>query len=510
MQRLRTVNTARHSKHKDTENTAHAVFFRIVVYLHEMDKILEALGAFIVAVVKAPYLLLKAVHDYITGTFGVSLDWILYPTMVVLFVYLVTRITLPYEITVAYMLLIVPFVAPFVLLPMFYTKWMDFVHTQFAVAQGQSILEVLVPREVFKSPEAMEQVFMQLYQKAGPDNWVQGVWDGKSSPSYSFELVSTGGAVRLYIVCPKKKFKNMIETQLYAHYPGIEVREVDIDYTAEIPSNLDGYGLFGFHFGKGGSRIGPPLRTYVDWGHQDFPKEEFKIDPMSTTLEALANAGPGEHMWLQFVIVPHKSYDWKTGSLTERPEAKKDFEADLKKKFSVKVKKKGEDGKETEVEEMKRANEMDDHEKSLYTAYKRQMNKYFFDTRIRGIYVAPWSKFNGDRIALLAGSLKGTETPGFGGLNPGRFRTDVDWPWWQNRGGKTTDRLKKAILEMYKNRSMANFENDYGTNASADADTVLSTEELATLWHIPSSTVMTPTLSRIESTRREAPANLPI
>ncbi len=433
---------------------------------------------------------MKKVIDGLGGVLG----WLPYPVMIALFVYVVTRITLPYENVIAYMLLLIPFVAPFVLLPMFYEKWMNFIHTQFAVAQGQSILEVLVPRDVFKSPEAMEQVMMQLYQKAGPDNWVQ----------------STGGAIHLYIVTPKKKFKNMIETQLYAHYPGIEVRELDIDYTAEIPSSLEGYSLFGFHFGKGGNRIGPPLRTYVDWGHQDFPKEEFKIDPISVTLEAFANVGPGEHMWMQFVIVPNKDYDWKTGTLAKTPDAKKDFEADLKKKFSVKVKKKGEDGKETEVEELKRASEMADHEKSLYNAYLRQANKYFFNTRIRGIYVAENSRFNGDRIALLAASLRGSETPGFGGLNPGRFRTDVDWPWWQNRGGKTTARLKKTILGMYKSRSMANFENDYGINASNDADTVLSTEELATLWHIPSATVMTPTLSRIESTRREAPSNLPI
>lgn len=38
---------------------------------------------------------------------------------------------------------------------------------------------------------------------------------------------------------------------------------------------------------------------------------------------------------------------------------------------------------------------------------------------------------------------------------------------------------------------------------------VMSTEELATMFHIPSSTVMTPGLSRIPSTRKEAPANLP-
>ncbi|OGG62124.1 hypothetical protein A3C87_01785 [Candidatus Kaiserbacteria bacterium RIFCSPHIGHO2_02_FULL_49_34] len=475
-----------------------------------MDNVIENIGAFIGAILKWPFTALAAVHSWVTKSFGVSLDWLILPAAIALFVYLVTRIEIPYGNTIAYMLLILPFIAPFALLPLFYEKWMQFIHTQFAVAQGQSILEVLVPREVFKSPEAMEQVIMQLYQKAGPDNWVQGVWDGKSSPSFSFELVSTGGAIHLYIVTPKKKFKNMIETQLYAHYPGIEVRELDIDYTAEIPSSLEGYSLFGFHFGKGGKPVGPPIRTYVDWGHTDNPKEEFKIDPMATTLDALANVGPGEHMWIQFVITPNKDYDWKTGSLTAVPDAKVDMRTELKKVFVEKTKRKDAEGNEKEVEEQKRASEMTDHEKELYNSFTRQMNKYLFNTRIRGIYVAESNRFNGDRIALLAASMRSTETPNFGAINPGRFRTDVDWPWWQKRGGRTTDRLKKTILAMYKNRSMRNFENDYGTNSMKDADTIFSTEELATLWHIPSATVMTPTLSRIESTRREAPSNLPI
>jgi hypothetical protein len=39
---------------------------------------------------------------------------------------------------------------------------------------------------------------------------------------------------------------------------------------------------------------------------------------------------------------------------------------------------------------------------------------------------------------------------------------------------------------------------------------IMSVEELATIFHLPSSTVMTPGLARIPSTRKEAPPNLPI
>jgi len=38
----------------------------------------------------------------------------------------------------------------------------------------------------------------------------------------------------------------------------------------------------------------------------------------------------------------------------------------------------------------------------------------------------------------------------------------------------------------------------------------MSVEELATIYHIPGSVIITPNLSRIESARKSAPANLPI
>jgi hypothetical protein len=38
---------------------------------------------------------------------------------------------------------------------------------------------------------------------------------------------------------------------------------------------------------------------------------------------------------------------------------------------------------------------------------------------------------------------------------------------------------------------------------------ILSTEELATLFHVPSAAIQTPTIPRIQSTTSGAPGNLP-
>jgi hypothetical protein len=37
----------------------------------------------------------------------------------------------------------------------------------------------------------------------------------------------------------------------------------------------------------------------------------------------------------------------------------------------------------------------------------------------------------------------------------------------------------------------------------------MSVEELASMYHIPGKTIVTPSLARVESIRRNAPANLP-
>jgi hypothetical protein len=66
--------------------------------------------------------------------------------------------------------------------------------------------------------------------------------------------------------------------------------------------------------------------------------------------------------------------------------------------------------------------------------------------------------------------------------------------------------MKKNELEAYKKREY--MEADKKT--WVDTAKVFSCEELATMYHIPGTSVVTPNMSRVESNRKEAPANLPI
>ena len=54
------------------------------------------------------------------------------------------------------------------------------------------------------------------------------------------------------------------------------------------------------------------------------------------------------------------------------------------------------------------------------------------------------------------------------------------------------------------------FFDPFGYGIPAHEAMVMSTEELATVYHIPSSGIETPGLARIQSATSEAPPNLPI
>jgi hypothetical protein len=54
-----------------------------------------------------------------------------------------------------------------------------------------------------------------------------------------------------------------------------------------------------------------PMKTYVDFGLDKDPKEEFKIDPITPLLEMMGSIGKGEHLWYQIILQEESVYDDK-------------------------------------------------------------------------------------------------------------------------------------------------------------------------------------------------------
>lgn len=392
-----------------------------------------------------------------------------------------------------------PIWLPFTTFLLFFEFWLFYVQKEFDIAQGRVTLEIKLPQEVFKSPEAMELVLIQMHQTAGADNHVQTYYDGKHPPTFSLELVSRGGDVRFYINTPRKKFKNLIETQLYAQYPGIEVHELDIDYTAEIPWDKSRFSMMSFHFGLKKADA-YPIKTYMEYDLHSMPKEEEKIDPISTMIEMLGSVGPGEHVWIQIMISANRKVDFKLGSLHKVP----DWTGAARKEITKIIEAAAERVGISMEDAGKGVNQLlTDAEKDTIKAIERSLGKNAFNVAIRGMYIGTNEAYNpGERIGAMITSWRSYDDLNRNAIGP-LWRTDFNWNWWQDPKDTRKNALKKSELSEYKRRT-------YTHHTHGDDTKVMTTEELATIFHLPGKVVATPSLARIPSKRSEPPANLPI
>ena len=79
-----------------------------------------------------------------------------------------------------------------------------------------------------------------------------------------------------------------------------------------------------------------------------------------------------------------------------------------------------------------------------------------------------------------------------------------DYPW-ETGADKRKNKVRNDLVEFYRRRQFFHEPSDSHEDAM-----VMSTEELATIFHVPSKAVETPSLGRISSATAEAPGNLPV
>lgn len=400
---------------------------------------------------------------------------------------------------ISIMIALTPIWLPWVLFFLAFDKWMDYTHVKFRVSQGRTTLRIKIPAEIFKSPEAMENVLAQVHMIKSADNLMQTYLDGKRPLVMSLELVSIGGDVRLYINCATKQVKNVVEAQLYAQYPGIEVVEEEFDYTAEITTDHEKYDFFSLHMKQKGEEVFP-IKTYIDLGMDKLPKEEFKLDPMAAMIEHLGTLKSHERLWVQFLCVPHAKKNINTGSL----HAHGTWEHEIEEKIDELM---GRSHDHTGPAELENQPRLTPGERALIENMERQKSKYAYEVGIRWFYATKKGAFDGNIIAGIIRSFAAYDYVGRNQFGVA-WRTDFGYKWFQDHSGNRLKRLKEYELEHYKLRQPMH---GSGLNLNPSMKMQkMSVEELATVFHIPSSTVMTPGLSRIPSTRKEAPPNLPI
>lgn len=405
------------------------------------------------------------------------------------------------------------FIAVPILAVIAWNVWLSYIQTLFLRSIKWTLIEIKPPKEVFKSPLAMELVLGALYQAGGTGTWLDKYWKGNLRNYFALEIVSIEGTIHFYVRTPEK-FRKLIESQIYAQYPQAEVFEVE-DYMNRIPDfTKDGpVGLWGINYEL--SKDDPyPIKTYIDYGLDKAVgslDEAQRVDPITPTLEFMGSIGLKEYVMFQINL----------RAATDRHSIKnKDGGVDKNKKWTDKAKavikelnaaliEKDAEGKST-------ARRATKGEGQVVEAIERNANKLGFDAGIRALYVTVDGAFDSNKIAGVGGLLRQYNTTDYNSFK-GSGAPGFDFPW-QDLFGNKVAKKKKDMLDGYRHRGFfyGSFEFDnissYFTHPgqSGEKPFVLSTEELATLFHLPGRVVETPSFSRIEATKAEPPANLPI
>lgn len=394
------------------------------------------------------------------------------------------------------------------------------------------LLRVAVSKVNERGPTVAENIYSAIHGIG--DNF--SLWDsliGKIKPRISLEIASVGNKIQFFIWTPKK-YKNVIESQVYAQYPDVEIEEVE-DYasgnfvpygsrvqknpniqsesnnTETLPAvyneNLGNNGFYAVTAELGfGSPDIYPIKRYAQFEDKLTRLATEPLAGITATLSKL-NA-TDEQAWIQITMEP--TGDWwrkrgikclriisgglfnnsfwlnakATSLYLTRGFWKRLFLSPIYIIFKMLR------GGVISEASMKSSNQDDlndatssshDREDST-TAALDKVTKITYETNIRIVYIPRKENIDLAEVKLneIAGSFKQFNLPNLNGF----VVTKIN----QNNS---------QILKRYKQRSVIN-------------PMMMNVEEIATVYHMPSKDVGTPNVVWVTSRKLEPPHNLPL
>lgn len=450
------------------------------------------------------------------GGWGISRALYLGLVFSALFLLLVHMVpNLPF-FTASWLLATAPLWMPLGLVLGFWKAWIWYVQSLYLSGRNPILLEMRLPREVFKSPRAMEIAFSLFSISSGEATFIHRAWKGQMRPFFSFEIASFGGELHFYIWC-WKNYKAEVESAIYGQYPEVELHEVE-DYASKFrfdpPNNTvyccewrlesyNGVDNDGFNINA------YPIKSYIDFELDKDPKEEFKVEPLSTVLELMSNIEPQEQIWVQLVIrkcgnkggalwfTRDEGHEWidtvdyevekiRTKAAVLKPDVTKSIYEELHI-----------DPKEAKQPQPRATWGQTETMRTL----ERHRGKYPFEFGGRAIYTTT-GHMHGPTVTAMRWLWKPLGNPSFiAQMRPRRWHTVFDYPW-QDINNYRFNLHSRRALDAFRRRLFFHSPWFIPTN-------IVTNETLATMWHPVSSSVQTPGLSRIPATKSAPPMNLP-
>ncbi|MFH1188821.1 MAG: hypothetical protein V1652_03190 [bacterium] len=375
------------------------------------------------------------------------------------------------------------------------------------------ILELKLPVDNIRTPKAMEQVFASLYGMFSfgisfKDRWMKG----KLESWASFELVGFSSSMHFFIRVPKQ-FQKLLESSIYSHYPNAEL-QITEDYVhrfgQEIPNTE--YDIFGTDFVllKDGVY---PLKTYRDF---EAIEEEKRLDPLATVAEIMADLKDDEMIWLQFLIRPTGT-KWKEKAndiiqdISGRPKPpKKKSNMEGAREFAKNLATAAVKHPEWSESETKQVGSpprpLMPGEQDLLFKIDSKIGQIGFESILRFMYLDKKNSFTEPNVLAMMGVMRQ-----FNGVNE----------FLPNKKTLTTPKAtglffrksrilgrKKKLFDAYCKRAMPVEPRRFGLLRLKTS--ILSVEELATLYHPPISSVTARTLQYVGSKKGGPPSDIPI
>lgn len=312
-------------------------------------------------------------------------------------------------------------------------------------ALNTSLLQVSLPRDNEIKIDAAEQLFASLVALGKPG----GPFRLKNPAHLSFELVGMPGDIRFYVSVPQK-FRDFVEKQINGAYPDAEISAVDDPNAKHKQDTLAGseYNIF--------SEDGKVAFASLRLGSANYkPIKVFKdlpVDPLSSITSILAKMNPGEGAAIQVLLSPANEKWKKPGkeylSSTKKTEANPETA-----KYSA-------DAKELE-------------------GIENKVSKPGFNTVVRMVVSSSTEETAKAHLENIINAFTQYNS--------------------LNSFSKNKHYLKGAFLTDFIYRYFPMW----------GQTSVLTSEELATIFHFPNKSVSTPGIFWVSAKRAPVPANVP-
>jgi hypothetical protein len=373
------------------------------------------------------------------------------------------------------------------------------------------LLEIKIPRNILKTPKAMENIFATLHAVyATEPGFEDKYFKGSDLLWFTFELVGYAGGVHFYVRCPKQH-RNLFESALYSEFPDAELSEAE-DYTALMPDVLPNeiYDLWGNDFVL--AKPSPyPIKTYPFF---EANVEEQRLDPIAAITEVMSRLKEGEAIWLQYLIRPVSDY-WKAegeairDKIMQRKKEKEPSVLDalidglfqFLKNLSLAPAEYPVWPESAKKDDKMKMLHLSPGERLILEGVENKMSKLGFEAAIRFVYVDRQDSFSPANIAAVNGAFKQFST-----LDMNSFRPLADTITFVTSKKLTTKSWFRKQKLFVRKRLMYDL---YKLRWFPPKFSILNTEELATVFHFPLVYVEAPLLRRLETRKGEPPPNLP-